>query len=179
MKLNIQRSITLAAMIGAFGLVSFASAPVASVSSSQSFALDGHAITAAGVTSWPVVVGDEITTSTAPAVMSFQDGSSVQLSPKSQAKITGTVESPKVLLTAGNLEYKLAPGSALSLANTAPDPGNGGAPVPAPSPAPPQATVNVASNHAFWIEGLLFAVSITALIVAVYDLRHLPLASYQ
>lgn len=176
--MTIHRTITLVAMIGAFGLVSFASAPIANVSSSQSFALDGHAITAAGVTSWPVVVGDEITTSAAPAVMSFQDGSIIQLAPRSQAKITGTIESPKVVLMAGNLQYKIAPGSALSLTNTgvnAGEPANAGA----PTPAPPQATVNVQSNHLFWIEGLLFAISITALIIAVYDLRHLPLASYQ
>lgn len=169
------RPVTVAALAAIFALMSFASAPVANVSSSQSFALDGHAIKAAGITSWPVVVGDEITTSAAPAVMSFQDGSSVQLAPRSRVKISGTIESPKVVLTAGNLEYKLAPGSTLSLTKedvNSPDPGSG-----TPAPTPPQATVNVQSNRGLWIEGLLFAMAGTALAVSVYDLVNLPAAS--
>jgi hypothetical protein len=122
-------------------------------------------------------VGDDITTSAAPALVAFQDGSSIQLAPRSRVQIGGTAASPKVVLTAGNLEYKLAPGSALSLTNAgvnSPDPGSG-----TPAPAPPQATVNVQSSKAWWLEGFLFAIAITALIIAVYDLRHLPAASFQ
>lgn len=158
-----------------FGLVSFASVPVGSVSSSQSFALDGHAIKAAGITSWPVVVGDEITTSAAPAVMSFPDGSSIQLAPRSQVKISGNIESPKVVLTAGNLEYKLAPGSTVSLTTegvNSPDPGSG-----TPSPAPPQAVPNIQSRRGLWLEGLLFAASLAALAISVYDLLNVTPAS--
>ena len=171
------RSTILLVAIVAFGLLSFASAPVANVSSTQSFALDGHAITTAGVTSWPVVVGDEITTAAAPALMSFPDGSRLQLAPRSQAKIGGTVDRPKVLLTAGNMQYKLAPGSALSLVSTnAPAPANAGNNAPSPSPQGP-ATVEVHNEHAFWLEGFLFVIALTALAIAVYDLTHLGFMS--
>lgn len=168
------RPTMLIGMLCAFGLASFAAAPIATVSSSQSFALDGHAITTAGVTSWPLVLGDQVTTSSVPALVSFPDGSRIQLAPRSEARIIGTTENPKVVLIAGNLQYKLAPGSALSLTNS----GGGGTPSPSPVPSPsPQATVNVQSNHLFWIEGLLFAISITALIIAIYDLKNLPSVS--
>ncbi len=172
------RATTLLGVLSAFGLLSFASTPVASVSSTQSFALDGHAITTAGVTSWPIVTGDEITTASVPAVVSFHDGSRVELAPRSQAKIIGTSEQPNVVLMAGNLQYKLAPGSALSLTSTgggSPAPSTGGN-SPAPAPQGP-ATVEVRNSHAWWLEGFLFAIALTALAVAVYDLEHLGTVS--
>ncbi len=178
MRLSTHRPTILLVALSTFGLLSFASAPIASVSSTQSFALDGHAITTAGVTSWPLVIGDEITTAAASAVMSFPDGSRVQLAPQSQAKIIGTSEQPKVILTAGNLQYRLAPGSALSLASTGNNSTSGTTAGNSPAPAPQgPATVEVHNSHGFWLDGLLFAMALTALIIAIYDLKHLGFVS--
>lgn len=81
----------------------------------------------AGVSSWPVLVGEDITTSTGSAIMSFQDGSKIKLAPASHAKLSGTATSPKLTLLAGSLDYKLAAGSDLALATDNPpsdSPGN-------------------------------------------------------
>ena len=110
-----KRTITLTSLLVALGCVGLARAPIGNVSSSQPLTLDGQQMAAAGVTSWPIVVGDELKASNVPATLSFNDGSRIKLAPQSQIKISGTTQEPRLVLVAGNLEYKLAPGSALSL----------------------------------------------------------------
>jgi hypothetical protein len=105
----------LATAFGLFGSVSFAATPVASVSTSQPFTLDGHSVSAKGVDSWPLVVGDEVATSTSPATISFRDGSSIALAAKSDAKIAGTFAEPVFLLVSGSLDYNLAKNSKVSV----------------------------------------------------------------
>lgn len=110
------RTTILLMLLGAFGAASFASTPVATVSSGQPFMLDGHSISAIGIASWPVVVGDEIATSTAPAVVFFNDGSRISLASKSTVKISGTTSQPVLVLLTGSLDYRLVKGSKVSLA---------------------------------------------------------------
>ncbi len=156
-------------MLAAFQGISFASAPVANVSSAEPLTLDGHSISAPGVSSWPVVVGDQVATTTAPAIMSFTDGSRLTLAPQSRVKIIGTNAKPTVVLTAGNLEYKLAAGSPLSLTDTEPPPN--------PDPqnqAPAQVGGRVVSSKAVIIIGILAAAGLIAIIPIVNALHTSP-----
>lgn len=107
-----------------FSLASFASAPLATVSSAEPVTLSGHSLSAPGVSSWPLVTGDEITTSTAPATILFRDGSSVALAAKSSALLTGTSTQPKLVLIAGRLNYSLVAGSKVALSRSTADNNN-------------------------------------------------------
>ena len=102
------------AICGTAGLA--ATSAIASVSSAQAFSLDGRSVSVAAVSSWPVVIGDEVATSDAPAVFHFQDGSRITLGVKSTLRISGTNEQPMVVLVAGSLDYKLSKKSAISVA---------------------------------------------------------------
>jgi hypothetical protein len=120
--LALLRFITVLAALASLGL---AAGPIATVSSSQSFNLSGHAVTVAGITSWPVVAGDDLATAKSPAILYFQDGSSVTLSAGSSAKLGGSAREPKLMLTSGRFDYKLAAGSKLVIANAAKPPAKG------------------------------------------------------
>jgi hypothetical protein len=97
----------------------FAAGPLAMVSSSQPFTLGGHAVTTAGITSWPLVAGDDLATAKFPAILYFHDGSSVKLSARSSVQLSGSAQEPKVVLTSGTLDYKLVPGSKVTITNAA------------------------------------------------------------
>lgn len=99
-----------------FGSIAFASTPIASVWSSQPFTLDNHAISAAGVPSWPLLIGDELATPLSPALVLFKDGSRITLARNSRAKISGTSNAPVFLLVAGSIDYRLPKDSKLSVA---------------------------------------------------------------
>ncbi len=105
------------AVLASFASFGLAMTPVATVSSAQPFTMDGHSVANGGVSSWPVVVGDEISTASSPAVFYFRDGSSVKLAPGSSAKVTGSAMQPKVVLTKGTLDYKLVAGSKVAVSN--------------------------------------------------------------
>ena len=110
---------TLIAIItAAFGLASFARTPLATMSSPEPFTIAGHFMSEPGVSFWPVVSGDEISTSTAPGTILFQDGSKVRLAPKSSVRLMGTVLRPKLVLIVGDLDYRLTPGSKLEVTNS-------------------------------------------------------------
>jgi hypothetical protein len=89
--------------------------PIATVTSAEPFTLDGHAVQVSGITAIPLAVGNEVATSTAPAVLFFTDGSSVKLAASSRAKLTGSEAQPKLVLLAGSLDYKVVLGSNLSV----------------------------------------------------------------
>jgi hypothetical protein len=108
-------TIALAALVS----MGLAAGPIATVSSSQSFNLSGHAVTAAGITSWPVVAGDDLATARSPATLYFQDGSSITLSARSSAKLGGSAREPKLTLTSGTVDDKLAAGSKIVITNVA------------------------------------------------------------
>lgn len=109
------RSVLMMAMVTSLGFACFASTPLATISSPQPFDVDGHPVSVPGVSSWPLIIGDEVTTSTAPGTILFQDGSTIKLGAKSSARLAGTNAHPKLVLMAGNLDYKLVPGSKLEL----------------------------------------------------------------
>jgi hypothetical protein len=109
----------LAMLFGSLASSGFVAVPLAIVSSSQPFQLDGHPVTTAGITSWPVVAGDALTTAKFPAVLHFHDGSSVQLSAQSSVTLSGSEEEPKLLLTGGKLDYNLVAGSKIAITNAA------------------------------------------------------------
>jgi hypothetical protein len=108
-----------ATLLAVLASSTFAAGPIATVSSSRPFSLDGHAVTMAGITSWPVVDGDELATAKFPAVLYFHDGSSVKLSAASSVRLSGSAEEPKLALTSGSLDYKLVAGSKVVLTNAA------------------------------------------------------------
>ena len=95
----------------------FAGKSIATVTSAEPFALDGHSVNTPGVSSFPIVVGDTVATSRGPAVLRFTDGSAMKLGSNSSVRIAGVDTRPKVVLLAGALDYKLVPGSALSVTN--------------------------------------------------------------
>jgi hypothetical protein len=98
-------------------VAAFALAPIATVNSAEPFTLNGHAVSTATLASLPLEIGSEVATITAPAVLFFQDGSSVRLAPVSRAKLTGSPTLPKLILLSGSLDYKVVLGSNLSVTN--------------------------------------------------------------
>jgi hypothetical protein len=105
--------------IGSLILTSLAlAAPsVATVTSAVPFVIDGHPASSPGVTSFPVVAGDTVSTTNGPAVLLFHDGSTVKLGENSSAKVDVVGANPKVVLLAGALDYKLVAGSNLKVTN--------------------------------------------------------------
>ena len=83
--------------------------------SPEPFSLDGRAVAVSGITMVPLKVGNEVATSTAPAVLFFADGSSVKLAAGSRAKLIGSEAQPNFVLLAGSLDYKVVLGSNLSV----------------------------------------------------------------
>lgn len=104
--------------LAALTTLSFASAPVATVSCTDPFGLDDHLITAPGITSWPLVSGDELETGAAPAILVFMDGSRVKLSAQSRVRVAAAGSQLKVILEAGTLDYKLAVDAKLSVSSS-------------------------------------------------------------
>ncbi len=120
--------------------VAFAGKPVATITSAVPFALDGHSVNTPGVSSFPVIVGDTVATSHGPAVLVFSDGSALKLGSNSSVRIAGVDAKPKIVLLAGALDYKLVPGSTVSVTNLdsehhSPATTGGGTPHPAASVA--------------------------------------------
>jgi hypothetical protein len=104
-------------LLGSFSLPALSSVPIATITSPEQFSLDGHFVTTPGVTSRPLIVGNEVVTTNAPAILFFRDGSSVKLAPCSDAKLTGSEAQPKLILMGGSLDYKVVLGSSLSVTN--------------------------------------------------------------
>jgi hypothetical protein len=90
-----------------------AAGAVASVTSAQPFMVDGVKLANPGVNSWPLIGNDEVSTSAGAALMTFRDGSAVKLAPQSRIRLSGSANAPMVILIAGNVDTKLAPGSKL------------------------------------------------------------------
>jgi len=77
--------------------------PVATLTSDDPFTLDGRSVAVAGVNSWPLVLGDDIDTLSAPAVLVLQNGTKVQISAHSRVKLTGTSTQPKIAVESGTI----------------------------------------------------------------------------
>jgi hypothetical protein len=105
-----------------------AAGSVASVTSAQPFTVDGVQLSNPGVTSWPLINNDEVSTASGAALVTFRDGSAVKLAPQSRVRLAGSVVAPHVILIAGNLDTKLAPGSKLLVTRDAAADGDNGTP---------------------------------------------------
>jgi hypothetical protein len=100
------------------GLATFlclAASPLAMVRSSSPFVLDGTMVPVAGMSSYPITAGDEIVAGTAPAVITFADGSRVVLEKNSKARIESEGKNTVLRLAAGSGTYRLSSGSRLRL----------------------------------------------------------------
>ena len=76
---------------------------VGTLTSDEPFNLDGRSVAIAGVNSWPLVVGDEIDTLSAPVVLVLQSGKKIQVSAHSRVKLTGTSKQPNVVVESGKI----------------------------------------------------------------------------
>lgn len=110
---RIYNTLKLSLGMAAVAAVCSAAGSVASVSSAQPFSVDGVQLSNPGVTSWPLISNDEVRTDAGAALVTFRDGSAIKLSPQSRVLLGGTVTAPHVILVAGNIDTKLAPGSKL------------------------------------------------------------------
>jgi len=122
-------------LFGVTVFATFAATPIATITSAEPFELDGHSVNTPGVSSFPVVVGDTVATNRGAAVLVFSDGSAMKLGSNSSVRIAGVEAKPKVVLLAGALDYKIVPGSKLSVTNLDSERKLGSAPL-APPPSP-------------------------------------------
>jgi hypothetical protein len=106
----------------------YAGSDVATVTSGDPFSLNGATMPVQGISSWPVVAGDEISASAGAATVSFAAGSKVTLAKGAKARIetrgkkkvvrlvegTGWYSAPassELLLYAANQPQNVAPGT--------------------------------------------------------------------
>ena len=108
-----KRLCVLATFLSAFSF-SALSENLATVTSASEFVLDGHPINTPGVTSFPVVSGDTITTSQGSLIVLFKDGTSAKLAPNSSLKIIGTAAAPKLVVLSGSIDQKSNTGKIVS-----------------------------------------------------------------
>ena len=101
--------------VGLACFASFCSAAgsIATVTSAEPFSVDGVMLSNPGVASWPLISNDTIATASSGALVTFRDGSAVRLAPQSRVKLAGSEAAPEVMIIAGNLDTKIAPGSKL------------------------------------------------------------------
>ncbi len=88
--------LALAMSVSAFG-------PVGTLTSDEPFSLDGRSVQITGVNSWPLVLGDEVDTLTAPVVLVLQNGTKIQVAAHSRVKLSGTSTQPKIVLESGKI----------------------------------------------------------------------------
>ena len=95
----------------------FAAAPVGSASGTQTFHLRGNAVPVAGVPSWPLVAGDEISTDSGFVTLRFRDGSEATLDKGSRAKIEQDGDHLILRLQSGAMQFQVAKNSTLRVLN--------------------------------------------------------------
>lgn len=96
------------AAIGVLALTARAATPLASVSSAESFRLNGVRIPVEGVPSWPLVGGDDVATSGASAVILFPDRSRVTLDKNSRARLSSVNGRVELRLVEGQMSVNVA-----------------------------------------------------------------------
>ena len=107
--------ITLQFAVLALAASAWAATPVGTVSSHESFDLNGSAVPVAGVTAWPISAGDVIVARWAPATIVFRDGSRVVVARDSKVRIEARDNLPVLRLLQGSGTYTLAAKPALTL----------------------------------------------------------------
>lgn len=89
--------------------------PVATVTSANPFQLSGATVPVAGVPSWPVSAGDELTTLQSPALLRFGDGSEVVLGDQTRVALERVANKVEVRLRRGSLQFRLQPKSKVAV----------------------------------------------------------------
>ena len=95
--------------------VLMAADPVGRVTSSGPLTLNGRAVPATAVSSLPVVAGDEIVTSSSPAMIYFSDKSRATLEPNSRVKLEFSGSSETLRVLSGSVDLNRAKDSRLTL----------------------------------------------------------------
>lgn len=148
---RILNSVKVGLGILAVATVCSAAGSVASVTSAQPFAVDGVTLSNPGVNSWPLISNDEVSTREGAALMTFRDGSAIKLAPESRIRLAGSTAAPQVILLAGNIDTKLAPGSRLLVTRAAANDDNG-----TPDIGPASTGVRANNNTPFRKAALLY-----------------------
>lgn len=114
---NYMRKRALIVVIGGLSVIAsaLAAAPIAIITSSSSFELSGSSVNIGGVSSWPLVAGQEIVAGTSSLIIVFRDGSRITLAPGSRLKIDSSGSA--VNLTGGSMQFSLASSSSLKIQN--------------------------------------------------------------
>jgi hypothetical protein len=112
------RLLTILAIGSCLAAMAFALEPIGTASSSASFELNGIVTRSDGVSSWPVMPGDEVRSGISPVVIRFQDGSRMSISEQSRVKLVRNGDALDVNLTGGTAYFNLAPQSALRVYNS-------------------------------------------------------------
>lgn len=105
----------LIALSVTFTLSTLASQPVAMVTSSSTFELDGALVNSAGVTSWPLMSGDDVVARDGAVSIVLLDGSRITLAANSRLQLRPDGAAVSAHLTAGSMRFSIASGSTLRL----------------------------------------------------------------
>jgi hypothetical protein len=89
--------------------------PVANVTSPDAFNLNGERTSAVGVSSWPLVVGDEVATLTSTVLIRFSDKSLIAIDKESSLKLEKANQDIIVRLTTGSMRFKVEPGARIQV----------------------------------------------------------------
>jgi ferric-dicitrate binding protein FerR (iron transport regulator) len=90
-------------------LCALAQKPVATITCSKPFNLNGSTMSAVGVSSWPLAIGDQITTLKTPAVVRFSGDTRLVLDKGAQLKLEGNDRGTAVRLTSGAMRFRIDP----------------------------------------------------------------------
>jgi hypothetical protein len=113
--MNMRKSIVLlSALFVAGGASSFGAVPVARVISAQQVIIDGIAAPPRNYV--PVSLGGDVNTLSASALLQFPDGSTIELQPNSELRISGAAGKPVVRVVHGSAQYKMTPNSSIRFA---------------------------------------------------------------
>jgi hypothetical protein len=130
------RHTTIFCMALAASVIAFAGQPIATVSGSSSFELDGSLVNTAGVNAWPLMPGDRVGARDSSIVIAMKDGSRITLAANSQLRLESVASQPTADLISGSMQFSLAAGSNLRvLRGGTPVDGRSGQVSPLASPA--------------------------------------------
>jgi len=104
----------VAVLVGVVGLM--AASPVGTITSAESFVLNGAAVPVAGVPQWPVATGDEVAMARSCGLLVFKDGSRIFLIPNTRIKVEANGRRTVVRLLDGGLAYKMGEKAVVDLA---------------------------------------------------------------
>ena len=110
-------AITILASVAITGTMAYAAQPIGTASSSASFSLNGVPMRFEGVSSWPVMSGDEVRSGSSSVTIRFQDGSRMTIGEQSRVKFGENGDSSDVNLTEGSAQYNLVPRSSIRVSN--------------------------------------------------------------